>query len=287
MYAKPETLIMPVITQRFEKHIDVLQKDLNAVDLLAQETGLSKQRIKQTMQKGAVWISRGEKTQRLRRAKKGLNKGEIIHIYYDESVLDKTPEEPQLIFDEGRYSIWNKPYGLLSQGSKWGDHCTITRWAEQHLTPQRVSFVVHRLDRAANGLIIIAHEKNAAASLSALFQQRTVEKRYQILVHGHFDENATLENPVVVNSEIDGRHAVSYFSLVNYDSDSDRSLLDVSIDTGRKHQIRIHSALLGHPVVGDRLHGKDGDKENLQLQAYLLSFKCPYSQQYKTFNLLK
>ena len=90
-----------------------------------------------------------------------------------------------------------------------------------------------------------------------------------------------------MNSEIDGRHAVSYFSLVNYDSDSDRSLLDVSIDTGRKHQIRIHSALLGHPVVGDRLHGKDGDKENLQLQAYLLSFKCPYSQQYKMFNLLK
>jgi len=278
---------MTVITQRFEKHIDVDQKGLNAVDLLAQDTGFSKQKIKQIMQKGAVWVSKGKKTQRLRRAKKTLNTGETIHLYYDEVVLDKIPMEPQLISDEGRYSIWNKPYGLLSQGSKWGDHCTITRWAEQHLSPQRVSFVVHRLDRAANGLIIIAHEKNAAAALSALFQDRTVDKRYQILVHGHFNDDATLDKPVVVDSDIDGRSAKSYFSLVNYDAENDRSLLDVSIDTGRKHQIRIHSASLGYPVVGDRLHGKEGDKEDLQLQAYSLSFKCPYTQQHKSFNILK
>lgn len=277
---------MPDVPLRFEKHIEVTRNELVAVDLLAQETGLSKQKIKLIMQKGAVWVTKGKKTQRLRRAKKSVKQGETVHIYYDRAVLEMEPAEPELIFDEGRYSIWNKPYGLLSQGSKWGDHCTITRWAEQNLKPQRVSFVVHRLDRAANGLIIIAHEKNAAATLSQLFQHRQVEKHYQIWVHGKFSEQATASNPIRVDSDIDDRSAVSYFAFKKYDAERDRSLLEVTIETGRKHQIRRHSAELGFPVVGDRLHGKEGDKEDLQLQAYFLSFKCPYSHVQRTFNLL-
>ncbi|PHS31170.1 MAG: RNA pseudouridine synthase [Methylophaga sp.] len=271
---------------RFEKHIKVHQANSVAVDILAAETALSKQKIKHVMQKGAVWLSKGKHTQRLRRAKKVIKVDEILHIYYDPKVLDLIPPEPELIFDQGRYSVWNKPYGLLSQGSKWGDHCTITRWAEQHLTPQRVSFIVHRLDRAANGLIVIAHEKGAAAALSKLFQQRQIEKRYQIWVHGQFSEQATAENPTKVESDIDERHATSYFSFIKYDTEQDRSLLDVSIDTGRKHQIRRHSALLGFPVVGDRLYGPEAGKEDLQLSAYYLAFTCPYTQRKQQFNLL-
>jgi len=277
---------MPDMPPRFEKHIEVTSNELIAVDLLAQETGISKQKIKLIMQKGAVWVTKGKKTQRLRRAKKTLQQGETVHIYYDESVLNMEPAEPILLADEGRYSVWNKPYGLLSQGSKWGDHCTVTRWAEQHLKPQRVSFIVHRLDRAANGLIIIAHEKNAAAALSKLFQERQVEKHYQIWVHGKFDSQASIDNPIKVDSNIDERTAVSYFSWIKYDAVQNRSLLEVKIDTGRKHQIRRHSAELGFPVVGDRLHGNNNDKEDLQLQAYYISFKCPYSHKKKVFNLL-
>lgn len=277
---------MSNIPHSFEKHIEVTRNASVVVDLLATETGLSKQLIKQIMQKGAVWLSKGKRTQRLRRAKKILSIGEIIHIYYDQAVLAMLPPVPTLIADEGQYSVWDKPYGLLSQGSKWGDHCTITRWAEQHLKPQRNSFVVHRLDRAANGLIIVAHEKNAAAALSKLFQERKITKCYQILVHGQFDEYATLNKPVRVDSDIDGRKAVSYFSRINYDIVQDRSLLEVNIETGRKHQIRRHSAYIGFPVVGDRLYGQQGDKEDLQLTAYSLSFKCPYSHRHKNFNLL-
>jgi 23S rRNA pseudouridine955/2504/2580 synthase len=271
---------------QFEKHITVTNNDQLAVDLLAIETGLSKQKIKMVMQKGAVWLTRGKKTQRLRRAKKTLRSGETLHLYYDSHVLDKQPEEPHLIMDLGQYSVWNKPYGMLSQGSKWGDHCTITRWAEQHLTPQRSSFVVHRLDRAANGLIMIAHEKRAAAALSDLFQKRKIDKRYRIWVHGQFDEHATPDSPTRIESDIDGRHAVSYFTLVEYDEVYDRSLLDVTIETGRKHQIRRHSAELGFPVVGDRLHGQEGDKDDLQLTAYYLAFDCPFLHQKRQFNIL-
>ena len=278
---------MSDIPSRFEIHIEITSANAVAVDLLAAETGLSKQQIKQVMQKGAVWVSKGKKTQRLRRAKKAVYIGETLHLYYDRMVLERVPPEPILMADEGRYSVWNKPYGMLSQGSKWGDHCTITRWAEQHLMPQRVSFVVHRLDRAANGLIVIAHEKNAAVALSKLFQDRQIDKRYQIWVHGQFSGQATRDNPVRVDSDIDGRSAVSYFTLLNYETELDRSLLEVSIDTGRKHQIRRHAALLGFPVVGDRLHGIEGDEEDLQLSAYYLAFKCPYSHRQKTFNLLR
>ncbi|RKZ94879.1 MAG: RNA pseudouridine synthase, partial [Gammaproteobacteria bacterium] len=66
----------------------------------------------------------------------------------------------------------------------------------------------------------------------------------------------------------------------------DRSLLDVTIETGRKHQIRRHSAELVYPVVGDRLYGKEGDTEDLKLTAYFLAFECPYSHTQKSFNLL-
>jgi tRNA pseudouridine32 synthase/23S rRNA pseudouridine746 synthase len=174
---------------------------------------------------------------------------------------------------------------MLSQGSKWGDHCTITRWAEQHLLPQRNSFTVHRLDRAANGLIIVAHEKKAAAALSALFQQRDIDKRYQIWVHGQFHKAATMHHPLTVEQDIDGRQAKSHFIFLQSDPDQNRSLLEVRIETGRKHQIRRHSASIGFPVVGDRLYGDIEVKEDLQLTAYYLAFECPFSHQTKKYEL--
>lgn len=271
---------------RFEKHISVAENGITAVELLAQHTELSRQTIKKIMLKGAVWLTTGKKTQRIRRAKRGLEQGQTLHLYFDKMVLDSEPSAPELIADLGHYSIWNKPCGLLSQGSKWGDHCTVTRWAEQHLQPQRNAFVVHRLDRAANGLIIVAHEKQAAARLSALFQSRAIDKRYRIWVEGAFPAEATQASPISVRQALDGRHAVSHFVRLEFDREQQRSLLDVSIETGRKHQIRRHAAGLGFPVVGDRLYGQPDQREDLQLTAYYLSFRCPFSGEQKSFNLL-
>ncbi len=273
------------IPSRFQIEIEIEQKNCVAVDILSQQSGLSKQQVKQVMQKGAVWWQSGKRIQRLRRAKKRLAIGDRLYVHYDEKVLAAHPPEPRLVADEGLYSIWDKPSGMLSQGSKWGDHCTITRWAEQHLHPQRNSFIVHRLDRAASGLIIVAHEKKAARALSQLFQQREVEKCYQIWVHGQFDMTATSEQPVCVKADIDGRHAVSYFHTIHYDRTQDRTLLGVSIETGRKHQIRRHVAALGFPVVGDRLYGGKRDESDLQLRAVFLQFHCPFTRREKTFHI--
>ncbi len=272
--------------QKLEHHITIDQPNTVAVDILAQKSGLSKQKIKEAMVKGAVWHTKGNKTLRIRRAKKVLHKGEALHVYYDPAVLNKLPPEPMLVADEQYYSVWNKPYGMLSQGSKWGDHCTIARWAETHLEPKRNSFIVHRLDRAANGLIVIAHQKNAAAALSKLFQERQVDKSYRIWVHGDFrNHSASDSSQISVESNIDGRHAKSLFQFVQYNEAKHYSELDVSIETGRKHQIRRHIAELGYPVVGDRLYGNASDYEDLQLSAYRLSFNCPFTKKTKSYLL--
>lgn len=258
---------------RIESHVTIESPEGNAVDLLQQETGLSRQRIKAAMTQGAVWVTRGSNTQRLRRAKRALRAGDEVHLYYDAKILAEIPAEPTLVTDVGGYSVWNKPYGLRSQGSKWGDHCTVVRWVERHLRPERLAFIVHRLDRAANGLMLVAHSKKMAAALSALFRERKMEKRYLALVAGDFSSHP---NPLRVEQAVDDKEAVSEFLFQELRDNGRQSLVDVRIETGRKHQVRRHLAGLGHPVIGDRLYGAgEEDGVDLQLTAYLLAFQCP------------
>ena len=161
---------------QFELHLSISQEGESAIALLASASGLSRQGIKQVMQKGAVWLSRNGNTRRLRRAKHKLHSGDELHLYYDPVIQATVAPVPQLIADEGDYSVWYKPQGMYSQGTKWGDHCAIGRWVERHL--DRTTFTVHRLDRAATGLILLAHKKSSAAQLSALFAQREIKKLY-------------------------------------------------------------------------------------------------------------
>ena len=265
---------------KFEKHIEVNVADQKAVDVLSIETELSKQLVKRAMKKGAVWLSRNNTTQRIRRADKLLKKNDSLHIYYDEEVLFKKPDNAILISDEGEYSIWCKPYGMLSQGSKWGDHCTINRWVETNLQPQRSAFIVNRLDRAASGLMIIAHKKTTAAYFSKLFQQRQVDKRYLAVVYGCFPE---LKD---INTDIDDKPAISHVKKIKYNKVLDQSLLEVTIETGRKHQIRKHLSESGYPIVGDRLYG-NGKKEekDLCLTSCYLGFVSPVNNENKIYVL--
>ncbi len=263
----------------FEKHIDVEIDGLTAVDLLSDNTLLSKQKIKTAMQKGCVWHTIKKTTHRLRRAKKLIPKGSQIHIYYDEKVLNELPLTPQLIADEGEYSVWNKPCGMWSQGSKWGDHCTITRWAEQHLTPQRNAFAVHRLDKAASGLILVAHSKQSAARLSQLFATRKIDKIYHAAVTGCWKH----KEPIEITTPVNNKPAMSIVTLLEFNEAEDKSLLEIKIETGRKHQIRQHLAISGYPIIGDRLHGSSITTEDLNLSSVKLSFNCPMTEREKSY----
>lgn len=256
--------------ERSEYHIDVASDSGNSVELLSSETGLSKQKIKQAMQKGAVWLTDNTGVHRLRRKSKKLHTNNILHFYYDPAVLDGVVNDAILIADEGAYSVWYKPRGMLSQGSKWGDHCAINRWVEQHLEPQRPAFIVHRLDRFASGLILIAHKKKVASALAELFQKKKINKEYKVIVHGEFPQER-----ITYRNEIDNKPAVSHVSLIKYDQVSNKSLVKVAIETGRKHQIRFHLSEAGYAVVGDRLYSNTEENIDLQLTAFKLSFVCP------------
>lgn len=257
-----------------EKHITITHDLGTAVDWLADHCALSRGRIKKVMQCGAVWLTRAgtseANTQRLRRAKSVLKAGDELHLYYNPSIIDAPVPTAQLIADEGDYSVWFKPAGMYTQGTKWGDHHTIVRWAEQHLQPERSAKIVHRLDRATTGLVLLAHSKKAAGLLSQMFQQRQVTKHYQAVVYGCFGPVGSSRS---ITDDIDGKAARSDVTVIA--ANDHQSLLNVHIHTGRKHQVRRHLAENGYPIVGDSLHHTDAPESSLQLQSSVLAFACP------------
>lgn len=263
-----------------ELHLTVDNADATVVDVLAASSGLSRQQIRQAMDKGAVWLTHGKGTRRVRRRKARLRVDDSLHLYYNAAVLAAQVPAATLVADQGGYSVWVKPAGMRSQGSRWGDHSTLGRWAEKQLQPQRSAFIVHRLDRAASGLMLLAHDKRTAAALAALFRQRRVTKRYQAQVRGAFPQDP---DGLRMDDALDGRDAHSVARQLSYDAERDCSLLEVEISTGRKHQIRRHLAGVGHPVVGDRLYGDGDSSDDLQLAAVYLGFKCPLSGQQRVY----
>ena len=256
--------------------IDADTTQLKASQLLADQADLSQAKIKDAMQKGAVWLLRGKDKKRLRRASKALKVGDRLQLNYNAELLNQDVPEPQLVYDAQEYSLWFKPYGLSCQGSRWGDFASINRWVEINLSKslnnsERPVFLVHRLDRATTGLILLCHSKTAARLFSGMFQEGKMDKRYQAIVQGDF---SVLSKGYEVDRMVDGKAARSIFSYV--DNNDDCSLVDVQLLTGRKHQIRQHLSALGYPIVGDRLYGTgDHEDRELQLQSVSLGFTCP------------
>lgn len=259
---------------------------LKASQLLASHTMLSQAKIKDAMQKGAVWLVRGNDKRRLRRASKPLKVGDRLELNYNAELLSQLVPEPQLIHDAQHYSVWFKPYGLYCQGSRWGDFASINRWVEINLpkiinSAERPVYLVHRLDRATTGLILLCHSKTAARLFSAMFEEGKMDKRYQAIVHGNF---SAIPQDYEVDNMVDGKTAKSIFSYA--DKNTDYSLLNVKLLTGRKHQIRQHLHSLGYPIVGDRLYGiESNDDRDLQLQSVSLQFNCPISKTDQHFSV--
>ena len=266
-----------------EKHIQITDPTISIVEILKNATDLSSTQIKQAVSSGCLWLQNGVNTKRLRRLKKTLIVGQQLHFYYNQEILQQSPLVAELIEDNHAYSIWYKPAGMLCQGSKWSDHTTIYRYAERHLKPQRNAIIVHRLDKMTSGLIILAHQRKTAAAFSHLFEQRKINKCYRALVHGIFDSTDEL----TIDSPLNKKPAISQIQAIKNEPASNLSLIDICIETGRKHQIRQHLSGLGYPVVGDRLYGKKHleNEPDLQLTAYRLSFNCPLTNEIKSYQL--
>ena len=253
-----------------------------ACEFLTEFTALSKSRVKDAMSKGAVWLKKQKgKQRRIRRSTAGLIPGDILSIYYDKDLLSKSPPLPQLISDQGRYSVWVKPAGLMSQGTKYGDHCSLLRQVALYYKSKRKVYLIHRLDREAAGLLLLAHDKKAAGRISRLFQNRQVIKRYTARVWGDLT-GALPENKI--DLELDGKSALTEVAVDHFDQRTHTSRVDIVIRTGRKHQIRRHFEMIGHPVMGDSRYGEGNkNKEGMQLAATAIEFRCPFYQKQMVF----
>ncbi len=124
--------------------------------------------------------------------------------------------------------------------------------------------IVHRLDANTTGLMVVAKSESAYSALKRAFREREVDKRYHALVQGHPDPlRGTVDAPIARHPSGDGRFAVvsgGRPSVTHYDTIEafrGASLIEVTLETGRTHQIRVHMAAFRHPCVGDRLYGAD------------------------------
>lgn len=248
--------------------------------LLARLKGVPKSRIYRILRRGEVRVNKGRTRPDYR-----LKKGDIVRIppIRVESNPDRPPAPAPGLLDRVRDSIVyedevllaiNKPAGLAVHGGSGLSYGVIE--ALRALRPEAPYLeLVHRLDRATSGCLLIAKRRSALRSLHEALREGRVEKRYVALVKGHWRaagvrvEAALTKNQLqsgerMVFVDPDGKPAVSVFSSL--DSGSLASLMEVELLSGRTHQIRVHAAHAGHPVAGDQKYG-DSDF-NTQLKGF-------------------
>lgn len=257
-----------------ELHVTATQRGA-AKSLLQQHCDLEPEAIQACFDNGAVWIETGHKPFRIRDSKRELSRDQQIHLYCNASTLQPCPYQPTLVEDFTDFSIWNKPSGMLSQGSKWGDHWALYRWIEQHGWPDRKSYITHRLDRYTQGLMIVAHTADCNSALHRMFENHQVSKTYRAIVHGLIESSEEFE----ISDAIQHKRALTTIRVLEKDEQRCCTLIEALPQSGRKHQIRIHLAGIGHPILNDRQYGIAPHQGDLQLQACALAFKHPHTQQ--------
>ena len=155
------------------------------------------------------------------------------------ALVEETPLLDILELTDGFVAV-NKPAGMPTQPTRDRKQ----RSLEELLRTQFKSiYLVHRLDTGASGVVVFARTRDAAANLSGLFSSRAIRKTYLMRVEGKIDSPMTIESP------IGGKDALTMVRPLS------NGLIEAEIETGRTHQIRVHLASIGHPVVGDRRYG--------------------------------
>jgi RluA family pseudouridine synthase len=201
-----------------------------------------------------------------------------------------------LILHEDRdVLVVDKPAGLLTMGTASDKTRTayffLTEYVRKGYSKSRNRiYIVHRLDRETSGILIFA--KNAEAKFRLQDQWRDAEKKYLAVVHGQCAATSgtittyLAENKAHVvystQNRTTGKLARTGYKVLKQTRDF--ALLELDLLTGRKHQIRVHLAGIGHAVVGDRKYGKDNrDHARLALHARSISFRHPFLEQRFTF----
>jgi len=174
------------------------------------------------------------------------------------------------------FALFDKPSGLLVHPAKATDEPSLIDEIKYRYGME--ANVIHRLDRETSGLILAAKEKKSERLLKALFVQGSVTKNYLAYAKGHLVSSHIVQTPLHVTSPLrpggffageGGKSAKTSFIPLRYDPKTDTTLVKAIPHTGRTHQIRLHLADIGHPILGDPLYGTPKEIVNAYLEKRL------------------
>jgi 23S rRNA pseudouridine1911/1915/1917 synthase len=182
-----------------------------------------------------------------------------------------THAAPRIIFEDEDVLVVDKPGGMVCHSAQRAEYGSLAEWLREHgVEPPRM---VNRLDRETSGLVVVAKNERAAKTLGKAVLRREIEKQYMAICWGEFEhERGTVDQPIGVS-----RTSVVYTKRVVDGAAGKPSVTEFAVEkrlrgftvvrltprTGRAHQLRVHMAWLGHPIVGDKIYGPD---ETLYLQ---------------------
>ena len=213
----------------------------------------------------------------------------------DLAVLTATNQPWQLLHQDEDLLVVNKPARLLTVPGRHPANrdCLISRVQAEFPSAQ----VVHRLDYDTSGIVLLPLHKNALSALSKQFQARTISKQYHALVTGQTPANGEIDLPIgpdEANRPLykicleHGKAAKTLYQRLSYEPTSNVSRVLLEPVTGRSHQLRLHMAQLGHPLLGDEFYAPVPVRQQasrLCLHAYSIRFLHPKTQLWLEFSL--
>jgi 23S rRNA pseudouridine1911/1915/1917 synthase len=210
---------------------------------------------------------------------------DIVDVDYDVAELGIIPEiELEVIYEDDDCVVINKPVGLLTHSKgAFNPEATVATWIRTRLKDLEGSRggIVHRLDRMTSGVMICAKNPEAMAWLQKQFSQRNTKKEYLAVIKGEIaPSEAVIDMPIERNPKApstfrvgqQGKEAQTTYHTL--ETGNGYSLLDLQPRTGRTHQLRVHLASQGHPIVGDVLYGGE-EADRLYLHAAKLEITIP------------